>query len=424
MLRTQVASGQAHARLVSEVPPVVAEYLQASAAVHLAHPETTGRAVPVAFMLCRPVKGEGGADASFLRWGGVLQEEDTTTCSMAALEALMKYVHLHVARDAVLEPDPPCPTHKTVMEQARADAGCPLHRVIRALMTGSSAVPSTADCEHVVQSRALAMPWSITEQIRKYLMPSKRGGLHYRAACALWEDNQEAREQLFSFLCIAMPKCSWQRRLDAYLSSSAIKCAPDSYVLKIFDNLGYDRKGGPTQSRRFETVAQSLKEISWGSIVAICGADSANSLEKWGKKCRTTLSLATYLPAPPILEFLGERWCAEVQEAIAVEYEIHSKGEPPTRDDGRKFTCRNEFYDVGLPGPDASEEYIEAEIARQQAIVEGGDSLTLNNRNNLRQVARVHLFVSCNCHSAACTLSVSSAVPLPHSCLPLSAVCM
>ena len=36
VLRTQLASEQAHARSVSEVPPVVAKYLKALAAVHLA----------------------------------------------------------------------------------------------------------------------------------------------------------------------------------------------------------------------------------------------------------------------------------------------------------------------------------------------------------------------------------------------------
>ena len=53
------------------------------------------------------------------------------------------------------------------------------------------------------------MPWSITEQIRKYLMPLKRGGLQDRTACALWYDTQRGCETLFSFLCIAMPKSSW-----------------------------------------------------------------------------------------------------------------------------------------------------------------------------------------------------------------------
>ena len=104
-LRTQLASEQARARSVSVVPPVVAKYLDAPAAVHLAHPETTGCAVPVAFMLCVPVKGTSGAEASYERWGGVLQEEDTTPDCMKALEALMKYVHLHITRDAVLESD-------------------------------------------------------------------------------------------------------------------------------------------------------------------------------------------------------------------------------------------------------------------------------------------------------------------------------
>jgi hypothetical protein len=87
------------------VPPVVAKYLDAPAAVHLAHPETTGCAVPVAFMLCVPVKGTSGAEASYERWGCVLQEEDTTPDCMKDLEALMKYVHLHITRDAVLESD-------------------------------------------------------------------------------------------------------------------------------------------------------------------------------------------------------------------------------------------------------------------------------------------------------------------------------
>ena len=131
-LRTQLASEQARARSVSVVPPVVAKYLDAPAAVHLAHPETTGCAVPVAFMLCVPVKGTSGAEASYEHWG-VLQEEDTTPDCMKALEALMKYVHLHITRDAVLESDLPCPTNKTVSEQARQDAGTPLHRIIRAL---------------------------------------------------------------------------------------------------------------------------------------------------------------------------------------------------------------------------------------------------------------------------------------------------
>ena len=51
-------------------------------------------------MLCVPVKGTSGAEASYERWGGVLQEEDTTPDCMKALEALMKYVHLHITRDA------------------------------------------------------------------------------------------------------------------------------------------------------------------------------------------------------------------------------------------------------------------------------------------------------------------------------------
>ena len=104
-LRTQLASEQARARSVSVVPPVVAQYLDAPAAVHLAHPETTGCAVPVAFMLCVPVQGTSGAEATYQHWGGVLQEEDTMPDCMKALESLMKYVHLHITRDAVLESD-------------------------------------------------------------------------------------------------------------------------------------------------------------------------------------------------------------------------------------------------------------------------------------------------------------------------------
>jgi hypothetical protein len=82
-------------------------------------------------------------ECEYEHYGGVLQEEATKETSMVALEMLLKEVFFHVTRRVVLEDDAPCPTNPDLLAAARSSAACNLHRVMRALTTGTSDVSLT-----------------------------------------------------------------------------------------------------------------------------------------------------------------------------------------------------------------------------------------------------------------------------------------
>ena len=189
------------------------------------------------------------------------------------------------------------------------------------------------------------------------------------------------------FLGLSISKSNWQQRLDIdKLLAGKLRYAPDSYAFIVFDNLGYDRKGGPLKSKRYETVVQSMKEFSWPDIRRICGADNADSKKMWEEKSRSTLSIESYLTSEKTYQFLDERWAAELGDAVVTERKICADvGGAPSNysHDSKRFTCRNEIYGVGDSGPATSAAYQAAEIERQQQLVDEGDFLTLNNRNRL-----------------------------------------
>ena len=122
------------------MPEVVSRFLATTADEQLQQPEITGLAVPVAFTLHVPVQCDG--ECEYEHYGGVLQEEATKETSMLALEMLLKEVFFHVTRRMVQEDDGPCPTNPDLLAAARSSAACNLHRLMRALTTGSSDVPT------------------------------------------------------------------------------------------------------------------------------------------------------------------------------------------------------------------------------------------------------------------------------------------
>jgi hypothetical protein len=191
-------------------------------------------------------------------------------------------------------------------------------------------------------------------------------------------------------------------RLDNdQLLAGKVHYGSDSFVKEVFDNLGYDRKGGPLESNRFETVAQSFKEFQWSDIVRICGQESSDALEMWREKSRSGLSLKSYLKSQGAYEFLDERWATELQDAVIVEGKIAAdigglaNYKPGVR---TKFTCRTKVYEIGATRPNTSPTYLAHEIKRQQELVDAGDYLTLHNRNNLEQVTvLLWCMVTCVC---------------------------
>lgn len=143
----------------SNMPALVVDYLRVSAAEQLKHPETTGLAVPVAFTVHMPVEGANGV-AQYKHFGGVLQEEATGEDSMLCLEALMSELFLHVTRRVGLENDEECSTKDDVVNSAKAKAVAPLHRILRARITGTRRLPTDAQlCDGDRRSRKLVVPW-------------------------------------------------------------------------------------------------------------------------------------------------------------------------------------------------------------------------------------------------------------------------
>jgi hypothetical protein len=148
---------------VQRVPEEVSRFLATTAEVQLQQPEITGLAVPVAFTLHVPVQRDG--ECEYEHYGGVLQEEATKETSMLALEMLLKEVFFHVTRRVVLEDDGPCPTNPDLLAAARSSAVCNLHRLMRALTTGSSDVPTEDACADLGVVTRLVLPWTLTQQV-------------------------------------------------------------------------------------------------------------------------------------------------------------------------------------------------------------------------------------------------------------------
>jgi len=334
-----------------------------------------------------PVNGLGGGVATYLHIGGVLQEEATGESAMIALETLMKEVHLHITRRVVLDADPACATNQDVLKCAENNRHAPLHRLLRSLATGTSAVPTGVDVDDELKAKWLVVPWVLSQIVHKLLLPGKSAGLQHRAAVGLFEDTSEASEKLFRFLCVTISKSNWAKRADLdEMMSRCLRFACDSYVWFEYDNLGYDRQGGPLRSKRFETVAQTWKEVTWPMIVRICGQEQADSLKAWLEKPRTTLTLQSYLPTENIYSFLDERWGAELKEAAVVSVKLGAEHASYSRDAQHRFTCRNEYYNLGDDRQAVSAAFMQGESARLEALLAEGDFLTLNNRNNLEQV--------------------------------------
>jgi hypothetical protein len=75
------------------------------------------------------------------------------------------------------------------------------------------------------------------------------------------------------FLGLSISKSNWQQRLNIdKLLAGKLHYGSDSWVFKVFDNLGYDRKGGPLKSKRYETV-----DVSWIAGTTAGAADSSLS---------------------------------------------------------------------------------------------------------------------------------------------------
>ena len=85
---------------------------------------------------------------------------------MLALEMLLKEVFFHVTRRVVLEDDAPCPTNPDLLAAARSRAALDLHRVMRALTTGTSDVPTDAACADLGVVKRLVLPWTLMQQVR------------------------------------------------------------------------------------------------------------------------------------------------------------------------------------------------------------------------------------------------------------------
>ena len=84
---------------------------------------------------------------------------------MLALEMLLKEVFCHVTRRVVLDADAPCPTNPELVAAARSSAACNLHRIMRALTTGTSDVPTEVACADLHVVTRLVLPWSLTQQV-------------------------------------------------------------------------------------------------------------------------------------------------------------------------------------------------------------------------------------------------------------------
>ena len=243
-------SGQLAADLRSlqvwcDVPPNVQDFLDVSPGEHLAAPETTGLAVPVALCLTTPHKSADGT-CVMKSLGCVLQEEDTSEESMDTLEAIMRFVFVHVTRPEEFSDDQECKTNDDVVAQAFEDATTPLHRILRSLVTGTREYASKHDFRNEDAVRALVLPWVLAEIVRKSLNKQKCGGLQGRMSQSLYEDPAKEREDLFRRLGLVMAKQVWEKReiveLGEILKIGGRLCCNDDVLVYIFDNLGYGRK--------------------------------------------------------------------------------------------------------------------------------------------------------------------------------------
>jgi hypothetical protein len=93
-----------------------------------------------------------------------------------------------------------------------------------------------------------------------------------------------------------------------------------------------------------------------------------------------------YMPSEAAIAFLAERWGLELDEAIDLARAHRSKSDEIGVDVGEVFSCRHEFFvDDDGETEETSRRYIDLEIERQEAVLERGDFLTLNERNKLAQ---------------------------------------
>jgi hypothetical protein len=118
------------------------------------------------------------------------------------------------------------------------------------------------------------------------------------------------------FLGLSISKSNWQQRLDIdKLLAGKLRYGSDSYVIEVFDNLGYDRKGGPLKSKRYETVVQSLKEFSWPDTAPTLPQEWHTDTQKTEPQWAQPLTNWT---VPNINKTLKPRLCAMLAEARAV----------------------------------------------------------------------------------------------------------
>ena len=95
----------------------------------------------------------------------------------------MRCLFLHVTRRVVLDYDPTCDTNDRMLKAARHNAQSPLHRVLRALVTGMREAPDENDgANQAAAQQMLLVPWAMTQLTHKLHVPSKRGGLQSRCS--------------------------------------------------------------------------------------------------------------------------------------------------------------------------------------------------------------------------------------------------
>ena len=363
--------------------PQLDAFFGTSAQKHLQAPEITGKDTPVAFEIMVPTRNEDGR-AELRRIGGVLDEEDTDAASIHALVLLFSLVHKHIVRYCVQGSDGPCSKDGDVLRMAQESSGENLPRLLRALVWGDA-----AECgQPFDEQRTVVQPWVVSQLVHKWHNSGKNGGLQDRAAYALFEDTGDARELFFRRLGISTSKTRWeeaQGKATQEWGTGMVQGGPDSLGYTAYDNLGYDRKGGPTKSKRFETVPMSWKVFTWIELQAILG-DEVHDSAKWMEKEHSSLKVGDYMPSEEAFAFLAERWGLELDEAIDLACAHKSKSDEIGVDVGEVFSCRHEFF-VGDGGEteETSRRYIDLEVERQEAVLERGDFLTLNERNKLAQ---------------------------------------
>ena len=268
-----------------------------------------------------------------------------------------------------------------MLKAARLNAQSPLHRVLRALVTGMREAPDENDgANQAAAQQMLLVPWAMTQLTHKLHVPSKRGGLQSRCSEALYSGTEEGREILFhKLLGLCGAKAAWTRGMDAALASiERLQFLRDSLAFLVFDNLGWKRQGGAGKSKRLETVAATWKEITWDEIEKICLADAHNDAA-WRPKDRSALSVCSFAPSETIYAFLSQRFGEELSEAVHLEQKIAADR---VQNINRTYTCRNEFYDAEGPRSAVSTDYVSHRIEElNQEQAEGGQH-TLMTRNN------------------------------------------